>query len=686
MLKKNILLSLIAATTLFAAEYKDVEVYANNIVQSKDIVKINDGVVVVYDGDILSAKSGIYYAKKKYLELTKDVTVILKSGKKIKAKELKVKLDNKHLYFRDAFLIDKNNLWFLAKSAKKEDNNITFTNTLFSSCCIDNPDWSIKFDKAVYDTKDKTLKVYNAIAYIKTLPVFYLPYFYFPLNKERKSGLLMPTVDYSNSDGFIYSQPIYFAISKSKDLEFNPQIRTKRGWGGYLTYRFANDVDSYGELRAGYFKDKSSYTKKYNLKYSKHYGVEAKYLDETFIDYLSKKGYENKVYLNAVYMNDSDYINVQVNDTFKHHKLGSFYESRLNYYIKNSYFFAGIGFNYYKDTTKQSNSDTLQIAPKLHFNIPYTNIIYNNLSFYLDATLINYTRKRGTKALKAKVKMPLELHFSLFNDYLNLNISEELEATGYDFYNVPINQKKYTSFVLNHKVELSSDLTKIYKSGIHNALFSLTYTKSSILDETWMKYSEIPQNLKVDFVDNIPFESKVTLRTHQYWHSFSNNLDINYILEAYYYPQESKLRDLEQELELKYKNWYFYSKIAYSFVHKQATDIYNKFGYQTSKYGLLFSALWKKDLLSFETLTKEIALSGYYNYSDNLKFKGSIAYNLKDKNLKSWEIGTYLNRKCWSIDFSFGQENRPVIKANGLRGSIDNKFVKVQLKVLPFGE
>lgn len=100
----------------------------------------------------------------------------------------------------------------------------------------------------------------------------------------------------------------------------------------------------------------------------------------------------------------------------------------------------------------------------------------------------------------------------------------------------------------------------------------------------------------------------------------------------------------------------------------------------------MFSTLWKKDLLSFETLTKEISLNGYYNYSDNLKFRGSIAYNLKDKNLKSWEIGTYLNRKCWSVDFSFGQENRPVIKANGSRGSISNNYVKVQLKVLPFGK
>ncbi len=682
---KKLILSSLVASSLLASEFKDVEVYANSIKQHQDIVDIKGGVVIVYDGDVFSAKEGVYRVSSKTIELKRDVLIVSKDGKRVKANSLKVNLDNNNIIFKDAFLIDKQNIWFLAKEAYKEDNNITINNAIFSSCCIDNPDWSIGFSKATYNTDDKILEINDAVAYVKEIPIFYFPYLYLPLVHKRKSGLLIPSFSYSKDEGFLYSQPIYLAISRSQDLEVSPQVRTNRGYGAYLTYRIADNIDSYGEFKVGYFKDKSSYRNKHNLKYKEHYGAEAYYLNNSLIDTLSKRGYENKLYLNAIYMSDIDYINLQVDNKMSHHQLGSYYESRLNYYIKNDYFFSGISFKYYKDTTKEDNSDTLQILPKLHFHIPYTNILYNNLSFLVDATITNFTRKSGTKSLKAQIRIPLELHLSFFSGYLSLNISEELEATGYDFYNVSIAQKKYSSVVLNHKVELSSDLTKVYKSGVHNALFSLTYTKSSIVDERWMKYNEIPQNLKVDFVDNIPFNSKVTFRTHQYWHSFNNNFDINYILEAHYYPQESKLRDLEQEVDIKYKNWHFYSKLGYSFVHKQTTEIYNKIGYANATYGLFFTALWKKDILSFETITKEIGLSAYYNYSDNLKFRGEVAYNIKDKNLKNWEIGTYLDRKCWSVEFAFGQDIRPVIAADGSKSSISNNYFKVQLKVLPFG-
>ncbi len=685
MFKKIILSAALSAALLGAETEKEVEVYANEVVQNQNSAIINGGVMVVYNGDIMSADGGFYDIKSKTITLKGNVILIGKDGKRVSAKTLKVKLDNNKVTFKDFFEIDKKKVWISAKNATKLDNNITLKNALFSSCAVGNPDWMIGFSKALYDTKSEELKLHDAKFYIKDTPVFYIPYLPLFLSKKRRSGLLFPNFSYSKDEGFMYSQPIFWAISKSQDLEFDPQIRTNRGYGLFLTYRIADAIDSFGKIRLGYFKDKSSYSSKYNLNYKEHYGAEIYYKNNSLIDSLAKKGFENKLYINSIYMSDLDYLNLQADDKFYHHTQGSFYESRLNYFVKNSYFYTGIGFKYFKDTTKRSNKETLQILPKLHFHIPYTNIIYNNLSYMLDATVTNYTRDKGTRAFKAKIKAPLEIHFSLLNGYLNLNISEELEATGYDFYNVPLNQKKYSSVVLNHSVELSSEMSKIYKSGVHTMFFSATYTKSSIISENFMKYKDIPQNLKVDFVDDIPFESKITLRTHQYWHSFSNNLDINYILESHYYPQEGKLRDLSQELKLRYKNWHFYSKLNYSFIHKQATEIYNRIGYANADYGLFFAYLWNRDLLSYETVTKEISLNGYYNQSENLKFRAELAYNLKDRNLKNWEIGTYWNRKCWSVDFSFGQNIRPVIKEGGGRGSIKNNYIKVQFKVLPFG-
>jgi len=683
----KVFFSLYAAVTIIGAnELKDFEVYASLIEQNATDVKIEGKILINYDKKIMTANSGRYKINDKKLFLEGNVTILDELGKKINAKLLEINLDNNKIKFKDFFSIDDKNIWMGAIDAIKQDNNITLQNAVFSSCKLKNPDWKITFDKAIYDTKDKDLKLYNAKIFIKDIPFFYTPYFYLPLSKERKSGFLFPILTYVNNEGFLYAQPYFWAISKSKDLEVVAQIRSDRGYGLYATYRFVDNIDSFGKIKLGYFNDKNSYTSKYNLRYKEHYGIEFYYKNNSFINKLNDFGFENKLYINALYFNDEDYLNLQLKDKINHHKIGSFYESRLNYYIKNDYFFSGIYFSYFQDATKTSNDETLQILPKLQFHLPYTNLIFNNLSYSLDATITNYTRDSGTKAFKAKIKLPVVAHFSLFSGFLHIDLTHELEATAYDFYNVPISQKKYSSIVLNHTLSVSNEMAKAYTSGMHISFLEATYTKTSILSENWMKYNQIPQELKVNFVDDIPFESKVTLRTHQYWKSYENSgLNIDYILEAHYYPKEGKFRDLNSKLKLNYKNWFFKSELGYSFLHKQTTDVSNTIGYNTSKYGLSLSALWKKDYLSFETLSKEIALSGYYNYSNNLKFNTKIAYNIKDKSLKEWRLGAYINRDCWDAYVTIGQDIKPVIKSDGSRGSISNNYIKVQFKILPFG-
>jgi len=684
MFQTKILPLFIAGSFLAAQEvYKDIEVYADNIEQNATQAVIKGGLLVFYDNKIMKAQNGVYDIEHKLLILNGDVVIFDETGKKINANELEVNLNNNHIKFHNFFEIDEDDIWIGAIKATKQENNITLENAIFSSCEVKNPDWKITFSKAKYDTKTKELRLSDAKIYIKDMPVFYMPYLYLPLSKERRSGLLFPTLSYDNKEGFIYSQPYFWAINKSQDLEIVPQIRTNRGYGIYATYRFVDTKHSKGKIKVGYFNDKESFSDDYNLRYKEHYGLELYYKNTQVSKTLSDMGFENKFYLNGVFFNDRDYLDLQLDDKISHHKIGSFYESRANFYIKNSYFLTGVYFKYFKDTTQVSNKETLQTLPKFQFHIPYTNLIYKNVSISADLSATNYTRESGTKAFKLKLSVPLESHFSLFNDFLNVNITEELEATGYDFYNVPLSQKKYSSIVLNTTIELSSEFVTAFSTGSLISMYSATYTKSNILNEHWMRYKEIPSDLKSDFVDDIPYESKITFRTHQFWQS--ENWDIDYLLEAHYYLQEGEFRDLNQELDLKYKNWQFYSKIGYSFLHKQTTDIYNKFGYSNGKWGLFVSGLWKKDYLSFETLEKEIALSGYYNYSPDFKVKAKVAYNIEDGNLKEWRVGTIYKRKCWSLDLQVGQDIRPIIESDGSRGSISNNFVKLQVKVLPFG-
>ena len=687
MLNKTLKLSIVATICLVglhATELKDVEVYANDIIQNEHNATLSGDILVNYNDKILTAKDGFYNKDTKILTLKKDVILIDSSGKRVNAKELQVNLNNEKTTFKYFFEIDKNDIWISALKATKINNNITLQNAIYSNCEVVNPDWKIVFNKAKYDTKSDELQLYHAILYAKDIPILYLPYMYIPLSKKRRSGLLFPTFKYIDKEGFLYYQPIYWAINKSQDLELDPQIRTNRGYGIFATYRFVDNKDSFGKIKIGYFKDKNKYQKKYNLKYNKHYGIELLYINNSLSDYLLKKGYENKLYINGLYLNDSEYINLQLKDRISHLSLGSFYESRLNYYLRNRYFYSGISFRYFKDTTKDDNKNTIQILPQLDFKLPYKNLIYNNLSYTFETEITNYTRESGSKALKVSARLPIDFHLSLFDNLLGINISNEFVATGYDFYNVPLSQKKYSSIVSNLNIGLNIDLINSYSFGTLVSMYSATYTKSNIISQKYMKYSQIPNDLKINYVDDIPFNSKIAFRTHQILNT-NFNLNLDYILQLNYYPNEKRVRDLTQELSLNYKEYSFYSKLDYSFVHKKATDIYNSISYRKSNYGFTLGYLWKRDILSYQTTTRELSLSTYYNYSSNLKFNASIAYNIKNHILKNWEVNTFYQRKCWNVYLGFGQNYRPVIKSDGSNGSISNKYIKFEFKLIPFG-
>ena len=146
-----------------------------------------------------------------------------------------------------------------------------------SSCNCEDPAWSIGFTSGDLNTTKEWMNTYNTTLYIKDIPVFYTPYFGFPTDDTRRTGLLTPTIGYSKSEGFQYAQPIYFAPSANYDIEYTPQIRTNRGNGHTLQYRYADSMYSNLNFEAAIFTEKDSYQKKANLTNKEHYGWNLEY-------------------------------------------------------------------------------------------------------------------------------------------------------------------------------------------------------------------------------------------------------------------------------------------------------------------------------------------------------------------------------------------------------------------------
>jgi len=309
MLRNFLLLFVLFSTTLYSAnaDKSKIELTANHIESIKNIVYAKDNVLVYYKDAIIKASFAKFNKITKLLTLDNNIEIISYDGSKEHAKHMEIDTINNSMHFKELFFISKNDIWLLSKDVDKKDGNYSLGTSMLSSCDMENPLWKMLFEHSKYDSQKHYLQLYDTKVYFADIPVFYTPYLAFKTHKERSSGLLFPSFGYSKEDGFVYEQPIFWAISPSMDMEFNPQIRSSRSFGIYNTFRFVDSNHSKGFLRLGYFKDFESYIEKNNLYSHEHYGLEFNYISSDIFDI------EDGLYINSTFLNDIDYLNLQKN-------------------------------------------------------------------------------------------------------------------------------------------------------------------------------------------------------------------------------------------------------------------------------------------------------------------------------------------------------------------------------------
>ncbi len=116
---------------------------------------------------------------------------------------------------------------------------------------IATPDWYLQSPEIDLDFTENEGIAKNSTLLFKDVPIFYAPYFVFPVSKQRKSGFLAPTYKSSTKTGFDFSLPYYFNIAPNYDLTLYPRWMSKRGFqiGADARYLFRNNN---GYLRGEY--------------------------------------------------------------------------------------------------------------------------------------------------------------------------------------------------------------------------------------------------------------------------------------------------------------------------------------------------------------------------------------------------------------------------------------------------
>lgn len=108
----------------------------------------------------------------------------------------------------------------------------------YSTCPPSERLWELRAERIDIDTAEGMGVARNATLRVGRLPVLYMPWFMFPVDDRRRTGLLYPSISNSGRNGFDWRQPIYLNLAPHYDATLEPRWMSKRGLqlGGEFRY------------------------------------------------------------------------------------------------------------------------------------------------------------------------------------------------------------------------------------------------------------------------------------------------------------------------------------------------------------------------------------------------------------------------------------------------------------------
>ncbi|MGP4714537.1 MULTISPECIES: LPS-assembly protein LptD [unclassified Psychrobacter] len=153
---------------------------------------------------------------------------------------------------------------------RPNDTQYELDQVMFTTCPPTDRKWQLEATSIDLDTDTGRGEAYNTTFRVADIPVFYLPYFNFPIDSRRSSGFLLPSASIGSESGLEIDVPYYLNLSPNYDATINTHLYTNRnpmlsGEFRYLTADYGegifngsylpNDKEFNGEDRSSFFYD-----------------------------------------------------------------------------------------------------------------------------------------------------------------------------------------------------------------------------------------------------------------------------------------------------------------------------------------------------------------------------------------------------------------------------------------------
>lgn len=189
-----------------------------------------DGAIIVTQGDTkLTAASGELDRAANIAKLHGDVT-LRQPGSRITGTEAEFNTQTSNGTIHNAHILDyRTGARGTAQTLRRKgDELVVLEKATYTTCPPDGEDWRLSADHIRLNRETGRGVASHTVLRVADIPVFYSPYFDFPIDKRRQSGFLWPTI-VSTSSGLDVSVPYYLNLAPNYDATLTPRVVTDRG-------------------------------------------------------------------------------------------------------------------------------------------------------------------------------------------------------------------------------------------------------------------------------------------------------------------------------------------------------------------------------------------------------------------------------------------------------------------------
>jgi LPS-assembly protein len=347
------------------------------------------------------------------------------------------------------------------------------------------PAWRFTFKDLDLDVGDSLYAkdLWLCVNDIRLVPV---PTLVYPIQSDRKSGLLTPIAGYDNRFGAHYRQGYFWAMTPSQDMTITPYYLSDRGYGADFEYRYVINRQSKGQWLVTTIQDNEA--KKFRATFTgSHVQIVNPDLSiRSKVNYLTDRTiYENLSNSGVLRALPSAESILNINQRFT---AGSVYVTGL--YLQP----VGVG-----------GEDTFQRLPELGVSLANLAPFYGPLRVGLDTTGVYWYREQGFTLGRVDVMPTLTTEMLSVGHVLGLKPSLRLRGVGYTR---GVSTEQFVNReTLWASLSASSRLTRRFSLEEGGSLLH-TFEPNVVYE--YVPASDQSQIVQIDAVDDLPKKNLIT--------------------------------------------------------------------------------------------------------------------------------------------------------------------------------